>query len=117
MADMPPIKPVPGGVTLVVQVTPRSRKNEIVSTDGQALRVRLTAPPVDGAANAALCEFLATVLGVRTSAVTLIAGQTSRHKVIRLEGVTPEQARSLLADLQSRIESLPPNRAKRPDGH
>ena len=117
MADVSPIKRVPGGVILAVRVTPRSRKNEIASVDGQALRVRLTAPPVGGAANAALCEFLARVLGVRTSAVTLVAGQTSRRKVIRLEGVTPEQARSLLADLQSRIESLPPNRTKRPDGH
>ena len=97
MADGPPIKPVPGGVTLVVRVTPRSRKNEIVGADGTALRVKLTAPPVGGAANAALCEFLASVLGVRTNAVTLIAGQTSRHKVVRVEGVTKDQVRSLWA--------------------
>ena len=97
MADRPPIKPVPGGVTLVVQVTPRSRKNEIVGADGQALRVKLTAPPVGGAANAALCDFLARALGVRKRAVTLVAGQSSRHKVVRVEGVTKDQVRSLWA--------------------
>ena len=97
MADLPPIRPVPGGVTLVVHVTPRSRKNEIVGANGQALRVRLTAPPVEGAANAALCEFLARVLGVRKSAVTLVAGQSSRHKVVRVDGVTKDQVRSLWA--------------------
>ena len=94
MADRPPIKPVPGGVTLAVQVTPRSRKNEIVGADGQALRVKLTAPPVGGAANAALCEFLARALGVRKSAVTLVAGQSSRHKVVRVEGITADQVRA-----------------------
>ena len=94
MADGPPIKRVPGGVILAVRVTPRSRRNEIAGVDGQALRVRLTAPPVGGAANAALCEFLARVLGVRTSAVTLVAGQTSRRKVVRVDGITTEQARA-----------------------
>jgi uncharacterized protein (TIGR00251 family) len=64
-----------------------------------SLRVKLNAPPVDGAANAALCEFLAQALGVRKSAVTLIAGQTSRRKVVRVEGVTAEQVRSLWAGL------------------
>jgi uncharacterized protein (TIGR00251 family) len=99
MADGPPVKSVPGGVTFAVRVTPRSRKNEIAGADGEALRVKLNAPPVEGAANAALCEFLAQALGVRKSAVTLIAGQTSHRKVVRVEGVTAEQARSLWAGL------------------
>ena len=83
-----PVKRVPGGVTLAVRVTPRARKNEIVSIAGKAIKVKLAAPPVEGAANAALCAFLAEQLGVRKSAVTLVAGQTSRHKVVRVEGVT-----------------------------
>ena len=95
-----PIKSVPGGVILAVRVTPRSRKNEIVGADGEAFRVKLNAPPVEGAANAALCEFLAQALGVRKSAVTLVAGQTSRRKVIRVEGVTLEQARLLWPGLR-----------------
>jgi len=100
MADALPVKSVPGGVTFAVRVTPRSRKNEIVGADGEALRVKLNAPPVEGAANAALCEFLAQALGVRKSAVTLVAGQTSRRKVVRVEGVTVEQVRSLWAGLR-----------------
>lgn len=95
MASALLVKSVPGGVTFAVRVTPRSRKNEIVGAEGESLRVKLNAPPVDGAANAALCEFLAQALGVRKSAVTLIAGQTSRRKVVRVEGVTAEQVRSL----------------------
>jgi uncharacterized protein (TIGR00251 family) len=86
-----PTKNVPGGVTLAVRVTPRARKNEIVGVAGEAIKVKLAAPPVEGAANAALCAFLAEQLGVRKSAVTLVAGHTSRHKVVRVEGVTADE--------------------------
>jgi len=95
-----PIKSVPGGVTLAVQVTPRARKSEIVGAQGEALKVKLAAPPVEGAANAALCEFLADRLGVRKSAVTIIAGRTSRHKVARVEGVTTDEARARLESVK-----------------
>ena len=88
------VKSVPGGVTFSVRVTPRARRNEIVGTQGEALKVKLAAPPVEGAANAALCAFLAEQLGARKSAVTLIAGQTSRQKVVRVEGVTAEQVQA-----------------------
>ena len=95
-----PIKSVPGGVTLAVRVTPRARKNEIVGAQGEALKVKLAAPPVEGAANAALCEFLADRLGVRKSAVTIITGRTSRHKVARVEGVTTDEARARLESVK-----------------
>ena len=91
-----PVKSVPGGVTFAVHVTPRARKSEIVGVQGEALKVKLAAPPVEGAANAALCEFLAERLGVRKSAVTLIAGETSRHKIVRVQGVTADQVRACL---------------------
>ncbi len=91
------VKGVPGGVTLAVRVTPRARKNEIVGVAGDALKLKLAAPPVEGAANASLCAFLAEKLGVRKSAVTLIAGQTSRQKVVRVEGVTPDEVLARLA--------------------
>jgi uncharacterized protein (TIGR00251 family) len=104
---------VPGGVTLVVRVTPRSRKNEIIGADGEALRVKLTAPPVGGAANAALCEFLAGVLGVRKSALTLVAGQSSRHKLVRVEGITADQARTRLNDTVDREMGEGGSRVKR----
>jgi len=92
-----PVKNVPGGVTLAVRVTPRARKNEIVGLVGEAIKVKLAAPPVEGAANAALCAFLAEQLGVRKSAVTLVAGQTSRHKVVRVDGVTVDEVQARFA--------------------
>jgi len=91
------VKSVPGGVTLAVHVTPRARKNEIVGVAGEALKVKLAAPPVEGAANAALCAFLAEQLGVRKSAVTLVVGQTSRHKVVRVDGVTADEVQARFA--------------------
>ena len=90
------MKNVPGGVTLAVRVTPRARKNEIVGVAGEALRVKLAAPPVEGAANAALCALLAEQLGVRKSAVTLVAGQGSRQKVVRVDGVTADEVQAHL---------------------
>jgi uncharacterized protein (TIGR00251 family) len=98
MADLP-VKSVSGGVTLAVRVTPRAHKNEIAGVQGDALKVRLAAPPVKGAANAALCAFLAEQLGVRRNAVTLIAGQTSRQKVVRVEGVMVDEVRTRLGVL------------------
>ena len=96
MADRP-VKNVPGGVTLAVRVTPRARKNEIVGVAGEAIKVKLAAPPVEGAANATLCTFLAEQLGVRKSAVTLVAGQASRQKVVRVEGMTADEVQARLA--------------------
>ncbi len=94
-----PVKTVADGVTLVVRVTPRARKNEIVGVEGEALRVRLHAPPVEGAANVALCALLAEALGVRSSAVTLLTGQTGRVKVVHVRGVTADQVQALARDI------------------
>jgi len=94
-----PVKSVPGGVTLAVRVTPRAHKNKIVGITGGALSVKLAAPPVEGAANAALCAFLAEQLGVHKSAVTLVAGQTSRHKLVRVDGVTADEVQARFAVL------------------
>ncbi len=71
------------GSAMAVHVTPRSRKNELtgISPDG-TLRVRLTAPPVEGSANKALLELLAHILGVRVSALEIIAGEKGKDKII-----------------------------------
>jgi uncharacterized protein (TIGR00251 family) len=98
MADLP-VKSVPGGVTFAVRLTPRARKSEIVGVQDDALKVKLAAPPVKGAANAALCAFLAEQLGVRKNAVTLNAGQTSRQKVVRVEGMMVDEVRTRLGVL------------------
>jgi len=80
-----------GGVTFAVRVVPRSSRDEIGGVQGDALKVKLAAPPVEGAANAALIEFVAKQLGVRRSAVSIVRGETSRHKIVRVAGVTREQ--------------------------
>ncbi len=79
-----------GGVTFAVRVVPRSSRDQIAGVEGGALKIKLTAPPVDGAANAALVEFIAKWLGVRRSAVSIISGNKARNKLVRVGGVTRE---------------------------
>jgi len=84
------------GVTLTVRVVPRSSRNQIVGAESGALKIKLTAPPVEGAANAALIEFVAEWLSVRKSAVTIMSGDKARRKVVRVSGVTAEQVKARL---------------------
>jgi len=83
-------------VTFAVRVHPRARKNAITGELGDALKVSLTTPPVEGRANEACVEFFAKLLRVPRSSVTIASGQTSRNKVIRVAGVTAEQVREKL---------------------
>jgi uncharacterized protein len=84
------------GATFAVKVHPRAKKNAITGEVGDALKVALTAPPVDGKANAACIEFFAKLLNVPRSSVTIASGQSSRNKVIRVAGVTAQQVRDRL---------------------
>ncbi len=77
---------------LVVHVQPRARQTEVAGRHGDAIKVRLAAPPVDGAANEELVRFLAERLGVRPGAVSLVAGATARRKVVEVEGMTADEA-------------------------
>ena len=79
-----------GSVTFAVRVVPRSGRNQIVGVEGEALKIKLTAPPVEGAANAALIKFLAEWLEVRRSAVSIVSGGRARNKLVRVKGVTQE---------------------------
>jgi len=81
------------GATFAVRVQPRARKNAITGELGDALKLALTAPPVDGRANEACIEFLADLLDVPRSSVTIASGDTSRNKVIRVAGVTADEIR------------------------
>lgn len=72
------------GVLLSVKLQPRSSANQILGPIGNELRIKVTAPPVDSAANDALVEFLAKKVGCPRGTVELVRGQTSRHKVILL---------------------------------
>ena len=83
-------------VTFTVRVVPRSSRSEIVGEIDGALKVRLTSPPVDGAANAELVKLFAKKLGVSRSAVEIIGGETSKTKRLKVTGVTAEHVRSLL---------------------
>jgi len=83
-------------VTFAVRTLPRSGRNEVSGVQGDALRVKLTAPPVEGAANAALIELLARQLGVRKSAVAIVGGIRSRNKLVRVEGITRERVERAL---------------------
>lgn len=78
------------GITFAVKVKPRSKKSAIVGELGNALKVALTAPPVDGRANQACIEFFADLLNLPRSAVTIVSGQSSRNKVIRVIGISAE---------------------------
>jgi uncharacterized protein (TIGR00251 family) len=85
-----------GGVTFAIKVHPRAKKNAITGEMGDALKVSLTAPPIDGRANQACAEFLAKVLEVPRSSITIASGESSRNKVIRVAGVTAQYVRDRL---------------------
>ena len=84
-------KETQSGVTFAVKVIPRAGRNQVAGVEGEALKVRQAAPPVEGAANAALLDFLAHLLGVRQAQVSLIGGHTSRHKVVLVQGCSITQ--------------------------
>lgn len=79
---------VDGRVRFSVRVQPRASRSELAGVYGDALKVRLSAPPVDGAANAELVEFLAHVFAVGRRDVRILAGENSRSKIVEIEGIT-----------------------------
>jgi len=85
---MIPIHEARGAVTFAVKVHPRARKDAITGELGDALKLALTAPPVEGKANQACIEFFANLLKVPRSSVTIAAGQSSRNKIIRVTGLS-----------------------------
>lgn len=91
-------------MTFAVKIHPRARKNAITGEIGDALKVSLTAPPVDGKANVACIEFFAKLLKVRRSSVTIASGETSRNKVIRVTGLAAEKIREALGNLTAATE-------------
>jgi uncharacterized protein (TIGR00251 family) len=78
-----------------IHVQPRASRSEVVGTHGAALKVRLLAPPVDGAANDALVALLAERLAVPRRAVRIVAGLTSRIKTVEIDGTTEAAVRAL----------------------
>ena len=99
---MIPIKDTPTGATFQLKVHPRAKRNAITGELGEALKVALTSPPVDGRANEACIAFFAELLNVPRSSVTIAAGQTSRNKLIRIAGMTAAQVAACLRQACSR---------------
>ena len=85
-----------GFLSITIQAQPRARKTEIVGVQGEALKVKLKALPVDGAANEELICFFAKFLGVPKSAINLKQGAASRHKVLEVKGVSASEFTQVL---------------------
>ena len=92
------LRPQADGLLLAVKLQPRASTNEICGPLGDELRVKVTAPPVDAAANEALLRLLADVLDCPRSRIALVRGQTSRHKSIRLQGLDAAMVVAKLTD-------------------
>lgn len=92
------IEETPKGVFLRVRLQPRSSRNSVEGVRDGALRVKLTAPPVEGSANRALVEFLSELTGVRKSSFSIDSGLKSRDKRVRVEGVSAEELRRAFAE-------------------
>ncbi len=88
---MIPIRDTSEGATFAVKVHPRAKKNAIAGELGDALKLALTAPPVEGKANDAVVAFFAELLKVPRASVSIASGQTSRAKVVRVQGLTAAQ--------------------------
>ena len=86
-----------GGAAFPVRVVPRASKNEISGRQGEAVKIRLTAPPVEGAANEALIGFLSEVLGVRKSQIEILSGHASRDKLVCVVGMLPNEVEARLS--------------------
>jgi len=88
-----PIRKFADGATFAVKVHPRAKTDAITGEFGDALKLSLTSPPVEGRANEACIEFFAKLLKVPQSSVTIASGQSSRQKVIRVTGLSAEEVR------------------------
>ena len=93
------------GVSFSVKVVPGAFKNTFAGTEGEFLKVKLTAPPVDGKANDQLIRYLSEVLSVPRSQVHIQSGLTSRKKVVRVENYDAKQFHELISNLENRSGS------------
>jgi uncharacterized protein (TIGR00251 family) len=94
---MIPVSESAQGVSFAVKVHPRARKNAITGIAGDALKLSLTAPPVEGKANQAVVEFFADLFDIPRSSVTIASGATSRNKSVRIAGMSRSSVEQRLA--------------------
>jgi hypothetical protein len=100
------IRNTPDGIVFKVLIQPRSSKNMIAGLHGDALKIKLTAPPVDNAANRMCINYLAKTLGVSKSSLEIIAGHTSRNKQVLLRSDPAELSKTVYERRKKRIEDL-----------
>lgn len=91
------LKETTNGIRFAVKVQPRARKNAITGSVGDALKLSLTAPPVEGKANQAVIEFLADFFDIPRSSVTIASGETSRLKMVNIRGARLDYLKQRLA--------------------
>lgn len=87
-----------GSLTLTLHIQPGAKKTEFAGRHGDALKIRLAAPPVDGKANEALIKFIADFVGTSRTSVSLKSGHTSRHKVLEIRNCSPDRFRELAVE-------------------
>lgn len=90
------IRDTSDGASFTIKVQPRARKNAIIGEIGDAVKLALTAPPLEGRANDACIEFFANLLKLPRSSISIASGQTSRRKVIRVQGLSAGEVRARL---------------------
>ena len=98
---MIPIRESAGACTFAVRLQPRARRDRIAGVLGEALKIAVCAPPVEGRANEACCDLLANALHLPKSSVSIAAGLSSRNKQVRVAGINAEELRARLAKLLS----------------
>ena len=89
----------PDGVVIKIKVQPRASKSRIAGLLGDSLKVTLTAPPVDGAANMACIEFFARLMGLPKSRIEIISGQTGRTKLLKIFGINSADLKEKIGDM------------------
>jgi len=92
-----PVNETTRGVSFAIKVQPRARKNAITGVVGDALKLAVTAPPIEGRANHAVIEFFADLFAIPRSSVSIASGETSRNKIVRVTGITAERVRERLS--------------------
>ena len=95
----PCLRETAAGVILSVQVQPRSSRNKLVGLQGDALKIKLTSPPVEGTANKSCCDYLAKIFGIAKGSAELVAGDKSRQKRILLAGLDVKSVSAVLDSL------------------
>jgi uncharacterized protein (TIGR00251 family) len=96
---MIPLRETETGVIFRIRVVPRASRSEVAGIQGDALKLRITAPPVEGKANEECIRLLAETLGVKKGQVTIIAGHASRTKTVAVDGVKAKEIAALIAVL------------------